>query len=259
MGNIGDTGAQILANVIQDDLWVKALDLQNCGISHKGAVYFDEALFTNKTLFVLDLRLNQNVTHDLLRSLIEQVMVNANGENTEYPWIKVYEDQHQRETNSKKARLNCSRSSLQNKSKEKVPHYPWRTEKRNSQHLLKSDKPYEIGSTVSYTAIQAIDKEKPKKLGRTSINNVTGKGNKVIVVQEKSKAQCKKTPESLNRSSRALYMEDIATASTSEVTLLQREISSLKKQLSLESRARRETERKFEQIQNENRQLYEQL
>jgi hypothetical protein len=186
-------------------------------------------------------------------------MVNANGENTEYPWIKVNADLHQRDTNPKKARLNCSRSSIQNKSKEKVPHYPWRTEKRNSQHILKSDKPYEIGSTVSCTAIQAIDNEKPKKLAMNSIKTAPGKQSRVIVAQEKGKARCKKTPESEDRSSRALYMEDFATDKTSEVALLQREVTHLRKQLSFESRARRESERKFEQIQSENKQLYEQL
>ena len=40
--------------------------------------------------------------------------------------------------------------------------------KWNSQHKLKSEKPYEIGSTVSYTAIQAIDNtQRPRTINRS--------------------------------------------------------------------------------------------
>uniref|UniRef100_A0A3B4A043 Centrosomal protein 78 n=1 Tax=Periophthalmus magnuspinnatus TaxID=409849 RepID=A0A3B4A043_9GOBI len=55
---IGDRGAAALANELSEDLWVKAVDLQRCGLSNEGARRLLEALKTNTTLSVLDIRCN---------------------------------------------------------------------------------------------------------------------------------------------------------------------------------------------------------
>uniref|UniRef100_A0A672YUP1 Centrosomal protein 78 n=1 Tax=Sphaeramia orbicularis TaxID=375764 RepID=A0A672YUP1_9TELE len=55
---IGDRGAAALANELTEDLWVKAVDLQRCGLSSEGARRLLEALKTNSTLCVLDIRNN---------------------------------------------------------------------------------------------------------------------------------------------------------------------------------------------------------
>ncbi|KAG8455271.1 hypothetical protein GDO86_001465 [Hymenochirus boettgeri] len=55
---IGDRGAIALAEVIGEDLWLKALDLRQCGISNEGAQAFLNAFQTNTTLIVLDIRRN---------------------------------------------------------------------------------------------------------------------------------------------------------------------------------------------------------
>uniref|UniRef100_A0A8D0LAV2 Centrosomal protein 78 n=1 Tax=Sphenodon punctatus TaxID=8508 RepID=A0A8D0LAV2_SPHPU len=55
---VGDRGASVLAECLKEDLWLKALDLQQCGISNEGAKSFLDTLKTNTTLVVLDVRKN---------------------------------------------------------------------------------------------------------------------------------------------------------------------------------------------------------
>uniref|UniRef100_A0A3B3V3X9 Centrosomal protein 78 n=1 Tax=Poecilia latipinna TaxID=48699 RepID=A0A3B3V3X9_9TELE len=55
---IGDRGAAALAHELTEDLWVKAVDLQKCGLSNEGARRLLEALKTNSSLCVLDIRNN---------------------------------------------------------------------------------------------------------------------------------------------------------------------------------------------------------
>ncbi|XP_048359999.1 centrosomal protein of 78 kDa isoform X2 [Sphaerodactylus townsendi] len=84
---IGDRGATILAGYLAEDLWLKALDLQQCGISNDGAKLLLDAFKTNTTLVVLDIRQNPLVDHALIKTVIEKVHMNANGANLEYKWL----------------------------------------------------------------------------------------------------------------------------------------------------------------------------
>ncbi|XP_056144885.1 centrosomal protein of 78 kDa [Lampris incognitus] len=85
---IGDRGAAVLANELAEDLWVKALDLQKCGLSNEGARCLLEALRTNSTLCVLDIRNNPLVDNVLIKTTIEKVLMNADSQPQEYYWIK---------------------------------------------------------------------------------------------------------------------------------------------------------------------------
>ncbi|XP_078577167.1 centrosomal protein of 78 kDa-like [Branchiostoma floridae x Branchiostoma japonicum] len=84
-----DLGAMALAEALKDDLWVKALDLQQCGISTEGAKALYDVLRTNTTIVVLDLRRNPLIDRSMMQSIMEQVMINTGGQDTEYRWIKV--------------------------------------------------------------------------------------------------------------------------------------------------------------------------
>ncbi|XP_012942460.2 centrosomal protein of 78 kDa, partial [Aplysia californica] len=85
---LGDDGSRLLADALKDDLWLKALDLQACGVSSAGAQSFLEVLKYNTTLVVLDLRRNPLIDRDVMHSLMEQLMLNSNGEDGEYKWTK---------------------------------------------------------------------------------------------------------------------------------------------------------------------------
>uniref|UniRef100_A0A8D3CXA9 Centrosomal protein of 78 kDa n=1 Tax=Scophthalmus maximus TaxID=52904 RepID=A0A8D3CXA9_SCOMX len=80
---IGDRGAAALALELAEDLWVKAVDLQRCGLSSEGARRLLEALKTNSTLCVLDIRNNPLVDKVLIKTVIEKVLMNADGQSTE--------------------------------------------------------------------------------------------------------------------------------------------------------------------------------
>ncbi|XP_029961613.1 centrosomal protein of 78 kDa isoform X2 [Salarias fasciatus] len=85
---IGDRGASALACELAEDLWVKAVDLQRCGLSNEGARRLLEALKTNSSLCVLDIRNNPLVDKVLIKTILEKVLMNPDGQSSEYCWIK---------------------------------------------------------------------------------------------------------------------------------------------------------------------------
>ncbi|XP_052556729.1 centrosomal protein of 78 kDa isoform X1 [Tympanuchus pallidicinctus] len=84
---VGDRGASAFADCLGEDLWLKALDLQQCGISNEGARSLLDALQTNTTLVILDIRKNPLIDHVLVKNIIERVLVNGNSANSEYKWL----------------------------------------------------------------------------------------------------------------------------------------------------------------------------
>ncbi|NXJ63311.1 CEP78 protein, partial [Rostratula benghalensis] len=84
---VGDRGASAFADCLAEDLWLKALDLQQCGISSEGARSLLDALQTNTTLVVLDLRKNPLIDHVMMKNIIERVVMNGNSANSEYKWL----------------------------------------------------------------------------------------------------------------------------------------------------------------------------
>ncbi|NXP57938.1 CEP78 protein, partial [Chloropsis cyanopogon] len=84
---IGDRGASAFADCLGEDLWLKALDLQQCGISDEGARSLLDALQTNTTLVVLDVRKNPLIGHVLMKKIIERVLKNGNSADSEYKWL----------------------------------------------------------------------------------------------------------------------------------------------------------------------------
>ncbi|XP_054629350.1 centrosomal protein of 78 kDa [Dunckerocampus dactyliophorus] len=84
---IGDQGAARLARELAEDLWLKAVDLQKCGISNRGACHLLEALKTNAALCVLDIRNNPLVDNALIKTVIEKVLMKADAQARQYCWI----------------------------------------------------------------------------------------------------------------------------------------------------------------------------
>ncbi|GAA6227436.1 centrosomal protein of 78 kDa [Lates japonicus] len=105
---IGDRGAAALAHELAEDLWVKAVDLQRCGLSNEGARRLLEALKTNSALCVLDIRSNPLVDKVLIKTILEKVLMNADGESLEYCWIKPATTEPQRAPGPKKRSLPSS-------------------------------------------------------------------------------------------------------------------------------------------------------
>ncbi|XP_052617273.1 centrosomal protein of 78 kDa isoform X3 [Peromyscus californicus insignis] len=84
---IGDQGASAFADSLSEDLWLRALDLQQCGLSSEGAKALLEALETNRTLVVLDIRKNPLINHSVMKAVIKKVLQNGRSAKSEYQWI----------------------------------------------------------------------------------------------------------------------------------------------------------------------------
>lgn len=87
---IADRGATFLAEVIEADLWIKALDLQDCAISTNGAKEFLNAAKYNSLIHIIDIRNNPLVDRDVMEKLIEQLLINCEDDRLcEFKWLKL--------------------------------------------------------------------------------------------------------------------------------------------------------------------------
>ncbi|XP_054979687.1 centrosomal protein of 78 kDa isoform X2 [Sorex araneus] len=84
---IGDLGASAFAECLSEDLWLRALDLQACGITNEGAEALLKGLENNKTLVVLDIRKNLLIDHSVMKAVIRRVLQNGRSAKSEYQWI----------------------------------------------------------------------------------------------------------------------------------------------------------------------------
>ena len=84
--DIGDPGCGELAEALREDLWVRAVDLQNCGITEVGARGFQHCLKLNTSLLIVDLRQNA-VSESSLQLIHEQISVNSSTQpSSEFCW-----------------------------------------------------------------------------------------------------------------------------------------------------------------------------
>lgn len=86
---IGDLGASAFAETLSEDLWLRALDLQQCGLTNEGAKTLLKALGNNITLVILDIRKNPLVDHSVMKAVIKKVLQNGNSATSEYQWITI--------------------------------------------------------------------------------------------------------------------------------------------------------------------------
>ncbi|XP_006145547.1 centrosomal protein of 78 kDa isoform X2 [Tupaia chinensis] len=84
---VGDLGASAFADSLSEDLWLRALDLQQCGLTNEGANALLKALETNRTLVVLDIRKNPLIDHSMMKAVIKKVLQNGRSAKSEYQWI----------------------------------------------------------------------------------------------------------------------------------------------------------------------------
>ncbi|KAL5105742.1 Centrosomal protein of 78 kDa [Taenia crassiceps] len=99
--HIGNNGSKLLCEALRDDRWVKAIDLQNCGLgdsagqawlnllkaSAKGLKGTSE-MAGNRTLGIVDLRRNKKMDRGILRAVTERVLTNSHGKHLEFKWLR---------------------------------------------------------------------------------------------------------------------------------------------------------------------------
>ncbi|KAL1513471.1 hypothetical protein ABEB36_002877 [Hypothenemus hampei] len=67
----GDTGLNFILDELEDDLWVKALDLQKCGLSENSANRIIDIVEYNKTLEIVDLRQNELLSLSTVEKVLQ--------------------------------------------------------------------------------------------------------------------------------------------------------------------------------------------
>lgn len=88
---LGDDGVAELLEVLKDDLYIKAVDLQNCGLTDRGCRLAISTLTINDTLVVLDVRKNGVISAAALETVMTQLYNNNVGKPDidEWKWTHV--------------------------------------------------------------------------------------------------------------------------------------------------------------------------
>lgn len=85
---LGDFAVGEIIEAIRDSLWLKAIDLQNCGLTDNVAYQISDLLNNNVTLSVVDLRLNA-IEEQLLSEISDKLLANNPNEHPEYRWMSL--------------------------------------------------------------------------------------------------------------------------------------------------------------------------
>ncbi|EDV92752.1 protein Cep78 homolog [Drosophila grimshawi] len=67
--NLGDEGVRHIAEVLKEDAWVKTIDMENCGLTDRGANFILECLELNKALTEFNLRNNNGISKFIMRQI----------------------------------------------------------------------------------------------------------------------------------------------------------------------------------------------
>jgi hypothetical protein len=68
--DIGDNGIAILCDVLCDDVWIKDVDVQNCGLSDEGAEKIIACLNMNKTILSFNIADNHDISNHYYKHII---------------------------------------------------------------------------------------------------------------------------------------------------------------------------------------------
>ena len=188
--HLGDEGVSDVIEAIRDSLWLKALDIRHCGLTDYIGTNIVELLDHNKTLVIIDVRLNTNLREEIVQDIFRKLEINnttvGNGKS-EYQWLSLPQ-KGQRNVVSAGARrknryedINDKATSMRPKSayvgKAKKPFVSGcvrRTPPANSQVVRRSDKITEsrtIALPVTKTRLaqvktnldEAVREEEPAK------------------------------------------------------------------------------------------------
>lgn len=86
---LGNCAVRELIEAIRDSLWLKALDLQHCGLTDQIGPDLLELLNQNNTLAVLDVRRNVNLNEGLATGVMRRLEENEVEGKLEYRWMRL--------------------------------------------------------------------------------------------------------------------------------------------------------------------------
>ncbi|XP_024936356.1 centrosomal protein of 78 kDa [Cephus cinctus] len=83
---LGDVAVKEVLEVVRDSLWLKALDLQSCGLTDSTGYDVLSILGSNTTLTVVDVRLN-GMSEELIKEIAAKLESNNASGRSEYRWL----------------------------------------------------------------------------------------------------------------------------------------------------------------------------
>ncbi|XP_037633029.1 centrosomal protein of 78 kDa isoform X1 [Sebastes umbrosus] len=184
---IGDRGASALAHELTEDLWVKAVDLQRCGLSNEGARRLLEALKTNSALCVLDIRSNPLIDKVLIKTILEKVLMNANKQSPEYCWIKPAASEPQRASGPKRRALP---STVRGKTTFRIAPRKGTSPAGRSSGAAQTQKPYSSSRYVPWRAAARAERQRGMPPGVCVIDqSFQGAATVKVTVESDSEAE----------------------------------------------------------------------
>ncbi|KAG0726389.1 Centrosomal protein [Chionoecetes opilio] len=131
---LGDTGVTDIAQALTEDLWIKAVDLQHCGVGVDGGVACRALLHINHTLEVVDLRDNPFLPEVTAGEVTSLLQGRDSQGSSQYGWLKTSEEvgeeaaeDHQKEGYRGSGRV------VRGRRGQPYPHIPTRRPKLPSQ------------------------------------------------------------------------------------------------------------------------------
>ncbi|KYN20315.1 PREDICTED: protein Cep78 homolog [Trachymyrmex cornetzi] len=85
--HLGNCAVMEMIEAIRDSLWMKALDLQHCGLTDQIGTDLMNLLDQNDTLTVLDVRKNVNLNDELATEVMRRLVKNDVEGKSEYKWM----------------------------------------------------------------------------------------------------------------------------------------------------------------------------
>ncbi|XP_020624782.1 centrosomal protein of 78 kDa-like isoform X2 [Orbicella faveolata] len=242
---INDHGAELIAEALKDDLWVKALDMQQCGISTVGAMAFQPVLKFNSTVSVLDLRVNPLIEREVFGSLMEQLMINTGESELEYPWLVIREPkagrirpQKRKSTSTNQAqrggRAGVSKNASVVTKKSAAGFIPWRTAARVGKNRHK------LGRQTAQDGLTV------KKKVKTAVTKPRATSSPLVSEEDERISNRTITPDS-------------SIDNREKLKDMQVEMEILKHRLEEESRARATADSRILELQVENRRLQQEI
>lgn len=92
--DLGDEAAADLFETLKDDPFVKAIDMQNCGLTNRGAQLALSTLIVNDALAVLDVRNNPQISAAMLTAVMTRLYENGanNPDVGRWKWTRLGRD-----------------------------------------------------------------------------------------------------------------------------------------------------------------------
>ncbi|XP_075225260.1 centrosomal protein of 78 kDa-like [Lycorma delicatula] len=84
---IGDEGFKIICYELLDDLWIKAIDFQNCNLTNSSTEDALLLLKINPNIKIIDVRKN-DISNDIIKTILDRLKKNTSNDNDDsYGWI----------------------------------------------------------------------------------------------------------------------------------------------------------------------------